>query len=269
MTLLRKYLNYQENRLGSWMSLYPPKDSYDLLAKTYWDMEALKGLLRFLDDDETLDSKQHLKLAFEEVKKSVLKRAMFQECYRRVKEDNLRRVEEYRKEYPNGPPRHLYVNMAIKDKEREELREILGPDASEKDMTDYWCRNPASKRFLCVYAQQEYDRICHLVAETIIAFFDDLPVIEASQHFESKRIKPAYEEWPYEKKMIVSGRKDGLKPKMIDRAVLAYQRKARKQKKYHGRTKESLASTYWRIEREAKDKGFYDLVEPEMCDTYL
>ena len=194
---------------------------------------------------------------------------MFQECYRRIKQDNLHQSEKYRKEYPDGPPKHLHINMAIKDEEWEELREILGQETSQEEMTDYWCRNPASTRFLNEHAQQEYHRICDLVAETIIAFFDDLPVIEASQHFESKRIKPAYEEWTYEKKMIVSGRQDGLKPKMIDRAVLAYQRKAGKPKKYHGRTKESLASTYCRIERESKDKGFYDLVEPEMCDKYL
>ena len=249
--------------------LYPPNDSYQILAETYWDIDALKSLLRFLNDEEKLDSKQRLKLAFEEIKKWVLKRAMFQECYRRVKMDNLCRVEEYRKEYPDGTPNHLYINTAIKDKEWEELREILGPDASQKEMTDYWCRTPASKRFLREHAQKEYDRICNLVAETIIAFFDDLPVIEASQHFESKRIKPAYEEWTYEKKMIVSGRKDGLKPKMIDRAVLAYQRKAGKPKKYHGRNKAVLASQHWRIEQEAKDKEFYDLVEPEMCDKYL
>lgn len=269
MKLLEQYMNYQENRLGSWMSLYPPNDSYHLLAQTYWDVDALKDLLRFLNDDEQLDSKQRLKLAFEAITKSVLKRAMLQECYRRVKEDNLRRVEEYRREYPDGPPKHLYVNMAIKDREREELRDVLGPDASEKEMTDYWCRNPSSKRFLREHAQKEYDRICNLVAETIIAFFDDLPVIEASQHFESKRITPAFKVWPHEKKLIVSGRKDGLKPKMIDRAVFDYQQKVGKPKKYHGRNKNVLASTHWRIEKEAKDKGFYDLVEPEMCDTYL
>ena len=48
-----------------------------------------------------------------------------------------------------------------------------------------------------------------------------------------------------------------------------YQQKVGKPKKYHGRKKNVLASTHWRIEKEAKDKGFYDLVEPEMCDTYL
>ena len=117
MRLLKRYLNYQENRLGSWMSLYPPNDSYHLLAETYWDIDALKSLLRFLNDDDQLDSKQRLKLAFEEVKKSVLKRPMFQECYRRIKQDNLHQVEKYRKEYPDGPPKHLHINMAIKDEE--------------------------------------------------------------------------------------------------------------------------------------------------------
>ncbi len=268
MRLLKQYQIYQEDRLGSWLSLYPPKDSYHLLTKTYWDMDALKGLLRFLNDDEKLDSKQRLKLALEEIKKSVLKRPIFQECYRRIKQDNLHQIEKYRKEYPDGPP-NLHINMAIKDEEWEELREILGQDASQKEMTDYWCRTPASKRFLREHAQKEYDRICHLVAETIIAFFDDLPVIKVSQHFESKRIKPAFKVWSHEKKIIVSGRKDGLKPEMIDRAVSNYQRKAREPKKYHGRNKKVLASTHWRIEKEAEDKGFYDLVEPEMCDTYL
>ena len=251
------------------MSLYPPNDSYHLLAQTYWDVDALKDLLRFLNDDVKFDSKQRLKLAFEEIKKSVLKKAMVQECYRRIKADNLHHVEEYRKNYPDGPPKHLHINMAIKEKESEELREILGQDATQKEMTDYWCRNPASKRFLSEHAQHEYDRVCHLVAETIVAFFDDLPVIEASQRFESKRIEPAFKAWPHEKKIIVSGRKDGLKPEMIDRAVSNYQRKAREPKKYHGRNKKVLASTHWRIEKEAKEKGFYDLVEPEMCDTYL
>lgn len=269
MKLLTQYLDYQEDRLGSWGSLYPPNNSYQVLVQAYLDIEALQDFLRFLNDDDKLDSQQRLKLAFEEIKKSVLKRAMFQECYRRVKADNLRRVEEYRKEYPDGPPKHVHINMAIKEKESEELREILGPDASEKEMTDYWCRNPASERFLREHGQQEYHRICHMVAETIIAFFDDLPVIEASQHFESKRIEPAYKKWTHEKKMIVSGRKDGLKSKMIDRAVSNYQRKAGKPKKYHGRNKKVLASTHWRIEKEAKDEGFYKLVEAEMCDKYL
>ena len=50
-----------------------------------------------------------------------------------------------RKHDPDGPPKHVYVNTAIKDKEWEELREILGLDASQKEMIDYWCRNPASK----------------------------------------------------------------------------------------------------------------------------
>ncbi len=269
MRLLKQYLAYQETRLGAWRSLYPPNDSYQVLVQTYLDIEALKDFLRFLNDDDKLDSQQRLKLAFEEIKKSVLKRAIFQECYRRVKADNLRRVEKYRKEYPDKPPKHVYVNMAIKDQEREELREILGPDASEKEMTDYWCRNPASKRFLREHAQQEYDRICHLVAETIIAFFDDLPVIKASQHFESKRIKPAFKAWTHEKKLIVSGRKDGLKPEMIDRAVSNYQQKAGEPQKYHGRNRAVLASQHWRIEQEAKDEGFYELVEAEMCDKYL
>ena len=269
MRLLKQYLAYQETRLGAWRSLYPPNDSYQVLVQTYLDIDALKSLLRFLNDDDKLDSQQRLKLAFEEIKKSILRTAMFQECSRRVKQDDLRRIEEYRKEFPDGPPKHLYVNTAIKDEEWEELRDILGSDASQKEMTDYWCRNPASRRFLRVHAQQQYEHICRLMAETIIAFFDDLPVIEASQHFESKRIQPAFKTWPHEKKLIVSGRKDGLNQKMIDRAVSNYQRKAGKPKKYHGHNKAVLASQHWRIEKEAKDKGLYDLVEAEMCDKYL
>ncbi len=145
---------------------------------------------------------------------------------------------------------------------------LLGPDVDPQVMIDHWCRNPASKRFLREQAEREYDRICRFLAQNVVDFINDLPVLSASAELTSGRAKEAFKKWPYEKKLIVSGRKDSLSAAKIDKAVHAYQRKTGRPKKYHGRNSNVIAAIHSRVEKEARDKGFYEFIQEALCDPY-